>query len=402
MFESICIHLRNSAGNQDLTKQVDFGLLAEAMLYYQRVFVIADGPFLEVLIRRFQADVLLEYLESGHLEILFLNNNTGIYTENSGSSRERHRPIVWSMPDFVWEARKKIIFESATGLSRKGAARLARRASRHIKTIVYDEAVEQQAAQDFADRSFVKYSVRGFLSIVTPEYRIPNDFFFNVHKDGEQLAVETNLDFKVANEIYHSRYSPEHSTLSPAYILSNLMSARGEQNFACKLNSEMAFNELERQLFKLQFDEMIRTRMKSGRQIEFFQDYVFHDAHAVADAIRNRQRTFGDLQKVLDKSKRFKEWLSAKDTNDDLLRDYVSAVTEKSWIEKLPPKSVRWVIFQAIGLAADELAGGGLGKILAAAVGAGDTFLFDGIAKGWKPNQFIERVNDFVPSVRLS
>jgi hypothetical protein len=81
----------------------------------------------------------------------------------------------------------------------------------------------------------------------------------------------------------------------------------------------------------------------------------------------------------------FKKWLKEKDPNADLLREYCREVSRLDWADKLPTKTLRWLVFTAIGLAA-----GPLGAVVGTAIGATDTFLIDRLLKGWKPNQFVE------------
>jgi hypothetical protein len=60
------------------------------------------------------------------------------------------------------------------------------------------------------------------------------------------------------------------------------------------------------------------------------------------------------------------------------------------WIDQLPAKPIRWLVFNGIGaatgLAADPLVGTAAGIALNAA----DTFLLDKLAKGWRPSHFVQ------------
>lgn len=401
MFESICIHLKNDSATGSVEQSIDFGMIAEAMLFYQKVHVIASRGFLEVMIRRFGPDVFLHYLDSGHLEVSYLQNWTAIKTDNTGTIRERHQPVIFSMPDYAWEKYSRKLVKKATDLKGKEASRYDRKISNHIKPLEFERSVENETLQDFAEAEYVQSAVAEFLATVAPEYILPKDFLFVVHRDGNQLAVETNIDFTAANHSYHKKFLPKHSTLSSAYLLSNLMSVRGHWYFASKFNSEMAADPLRSRIISLKFRDLICGREKSQAELSLFQEFVFEDARALGDSIQFSNRSFKDLLRVLDDGKKFKEWLAKKDIEDGLLREYFRETTAGSWIDKLPPKAVRWSIFQAIGLGVDALGGSGLGTAMAMAVGASDTFLLDRIIKGWRPSQFVEEVKDFIPSKTL-
>lgn len=121
-----------------------------------------------------------------------------------------------------------------------------------------------------------------------------------------------------------------------------------------------------------------------------FQDYVFDDARAISESINSGEKSFRDLYQLLIEAAKFKSWLKEQEPNQELFRAYFQEITKKSWVDKLPPKSIRWAIFNLAGLGIDALGAGGVGKLMGLTVSAFDEFLLDKIIKGWKPNQFIE------------
>jgi hypothetical protein len=56
----------------------------------------------------------------------------------------------------------------------------------------------------------------------------------------------------------------------------------------------------------------------------------------------------------------------------------------------LPAKSVRWLLFNAAGLALAAVTSPAAGAAVGVGLSAADTFLLDKLLKGWKPNQFVE------------
>jgi hypothetical protein len=65
-------------------------------------------------------------------------------------------------------------------------------------------------------------------------------------------------------------------------------------------------------------------------------------------------------------------------------------VTQSTWVDKLPSKTIRWLLFSGAGLGLDAMGAGGVGTALGIGLGAVDSFFLDSILKGWKPNQFVE------------
>ena len=109
MFDSICIR-QQSLGELKIKEPLDLGFLAEAMLFYQDVHVIANREIIKQLISKCGSDVLFDLLDAGFLRISFLENFDGIYTEDGGTPYEHYTPILGSMPHRVWKEDAKNFF----------------------------------------------------------------------------------------------------------------------------------------------------------------------------------------------------------------------------------------------------------------------------------------------------
>jgi hypothetical protein len=89
-------------------------------------------------------------------------------------------------------------------------------------------------------------------------------------------------------------------------------------------------------------------------------------------------------------AEQFREWLKKQGNAEDLRKAYCQDVAHLDWADKLPPKSLRWLMITAAGFGLSAVAGPIAGTIAATALSAGDAFLLDKLLKGWKPNHFIE------------
>jgi hypothetical protein len=89
-------------------------------------------------------------------------------------------------------------------------------------------------------------------------------------------------------------------------------------------------------------------------------------------------------------AERFKEWLRKQGSTENLRESYCKEVAHLDWADKLPPKTLRWLLITGAGIALGAAAGPFAGTAAATALSAGDFFLLDKLLKGWKPNQFIE------------
>src|SRR3981189_1615499 len=78
MFESICI------GRQDFSRgPVNFGRLAEALVFYQEVHFLAEQETFKSLVRTCGPDVILELCRIGSLKIHFCENVPAVATTDA-------------------------------------------------------------------------------------------------------------------------------------------------------------------------------------------------------------------------------------------------------------------------------------------------------------------------------
>jgi len=123
--------------------------------------------------------------------------------------------------------------------------------------------------------------------------------------------------------------------------------------------------------------------------MDVFQEEAISELPDIRDAINSGMRTFADVVPLVRAAEKFKDWLAKIDDKRPVTVEYCREVARLDWADKLPPKSIRWLIFWALGIST-----GALGPLEAAAasgaLGAADYFLLDRLLRGWKPNQFVE------------
>jgi uncharacterized damage-inducible protein DinB len=333
MFEAICIRRKENFGSPVFDEPIDVGLLAEALLFYQKVHLIADRSVLKALIVKSKPDVLLDFLESGFLEISYLENLTGIYTEDTGTLYERHKPVLFSIPDYEWGKYAPKIFSEAIGCSIKGGKRYSKQFSKFIKPLSFDDSVQIETLEDLTKGHYVKDAVVHLLKHNAPEYQLPSPLIFELFRNNDSsFVVETNIDFVKANESYHERVSPKHSSLSVNYLLSHLIDVRGHWHFSSRFSSEVATNAISSAIFNLKFKDILSARQKSEEQIRVFQDFIFDDARAIREVINSGERDFEDLWKLLASAAKFKHWLKDQQPDQQLIKEYFREVTKASWV----------------------------------------------------------------------
>src|SRR5436190_16033811 len=95
MFERITVRQRSSVS---IGQPIDLGVLAEALLFYSDVVLVADYSVLRALLTSVTPEVVIELVESGFLRIAYEADRLAIVTEASGTSLERHDAAYFSAP----------------------------------------------------------------------------------------------------------------------------------------------------------------------------------------------------------------------------------------------------------------------------------------------------------------
>jgi hypothetical protein len=359
------------------------------MLFYSDVLVIAREQMIEQLAKGCGPAVLLELLESGHLRLSYEYELTGIQTRNSGSSHERYSGVRFHSPNHALQHIAPKVFEEVTGKPGKGR-RLANRFSKKVDVLNRSSDALSDFGSDLLDRSYIQSVARYLIEYHAPEYKLPDPFVFEVHEDGKEYAIETNVDFSEVNKSYHLHIPPSHSSMSQAYLLSYILVARDNLYFASTLNADIALDPLNSQVIVTKVNGILDRYKRNLSQLSTFQDFVFDDGKAISEAINSGQRSFKELLKLLERADKFRSWLKAKPSDGNLAKEYFREVTKSSWVDKLPGKSFRWAFFTGAGLVLDVMGAGGVRTAIGLGLSVADSFILDRIIKGWKPNQFIE------------
>ena len=116
----------------------------------------------------------------------------------------------------------------------------------------------------------------------------------------------------------------------------------------------------------------------------YSKDAFFNDGKAISEAVNSRHRNFDDILKVAAAAKRFKEWIADKPDDASLRDEYARTVSKLDWLDALPQKTLRWVIFTLAG----NMLGmfhPPIGALSSTILSASDGFLCDKLARGWKP-----------------
>jgi len=392
MFESICIKRQDDfTGNP-----IDLGFLAEALLFYQHVHIVADGSILKFLLRACGTDVLLELLQAGTLTMTYLENGTGVRTYDRGTPRERHDFITWEHPGSALQNVAPQTLQELTGKLGKGR-RLAQKFLSLIKPVRFLQAASEDAVSDLQDFEYVRTAISALLTHFVPEYSQPSPLVFEVAHDGPFFKLITNIDFDLVNVFYNSRVPPTQNSLSGPLLLGVLVASREDVRSASDIAADLAVPPSHSIVARCKFDEVIRKRTQSQQVICQFQDFALKDGRSIAEAVNGGSRNMADVLQLMDKARKFKEWIKNQPEDTTLREEYCKELMKLDWADHLPAKSIRWALFTTaattIGLLAHPL----VGVVAGVTLSASDAFLVDQLIKGWRPNHFVQGpLRDFI------
>jgi hypothetical protein len=372
---------------------IDAGLLAETLLFYGNVHLLLDHGSLTGLLRAIGPNTLLSLIKNGFLKATYFTKSFGTQT-----ARDTGLPVhnftayefVGSQDDGVLKGREKkiiSIFERAIGTD-GNAKKTARAFLRLVPVKKFCPGFEKSvsimdlATEDLNDTEYVQYGVQIALVNLVPGIELPKGWMFKVSRLEGGFLIHTNLDFDAINQKYPDSVSSGQHVITAPFLANHILEARAELCFASTYLSELVTTPTSSQIIQRKFDHMLKRRSRSSEEIALFQDTYLESGRAVRDAINSGQRSLDEFIKVLEKAQRFKGWLRGSNPDVGLLKEYYDAATRNTWIDRLPMKALRFAVFSGLGTITDTVTSIG--------IGAADSFLFDKMTAGWKPNHFIE------------
>jgi hypothetical protein len=392
MFESITISTQGSP-----RPIVDAGTLAECLLFYQKTTVVVAAEGFKTLVRTCGAEELLELCDMGNLEIEYLDNLIGIASIETNVGQCHDSVRMASSAIRLPQVARKVAEEEAGGSGRK-ANKLFDRFNKIVQRTEYDEEITSGSKEDLLNEEYLCTAVGEILTILAPEYTPPNPITFHpLRIPNFGIKYETNLDFAEINKSFHQKVQPRDASISPAYILAQITGATPDIIIASRNATEFAVDPIKSAIVRNRFSELLKKASPSKEIFALFQEFVINKSRSIREVVNSDDRSFADVIKLVQDAEKFKVWLKASDDENDIRANYCREVSSLDWAEKLPEKSIRFLIMTGAAAVLGAIAAPEIGIASGIALNAADYFLIDRLIKGWKPNQFIEgALKDFL------
>jgi len=352
---------------------LNFGEVAESILFYNQVNLYLKDLNLDDLIRVVPIEFLIELIENHGLRIFYTKNHLQIHQRQHGSNMQIGIGHISNKLE-KHELIEVILKKHHPDIKR--LSKFVQKLDDRIQLYTHPENITNQILDDFLSKEYADYVLNKTVTNNEVLKYLDIKFFRDSQKKYlyscnylDRLDIKGNKGNvpgleKVFDSFVHAREqlllaSNENSSISTAPLIADFM------NYKTTSIIKSHFNEAN---------------------FEAFKDSFLPDFAKISESINHDSMNLKEYIKVLEKAKGFKHWLNGADENTNLISDFYQKSTEDSWIDKLPSKGTRFAIFTGAGFILDAVATGGIGTAIGTALGAGDTFLLDKFLNNWKPN----------------
>lgn len=254
--------------------------------------------------------------------------------------------------------------------------------SEYRKILGGESENNQRTLSLFRDQETLKLFVRGW---ARANGHAVNDVAIN---EAKIELVEMGDEFMIDSSTSLDRMIP---TWNPVETWATILA--GGQDYAVDLylsnsySADIVTSPENSAIASARIDMSLQRAFRNAEQISAFEEMAFDSAHAFSDAYNDGLITFAEALKVIDQSRRFRQWGKGLAPDANLLSEYNQAISKDTLLNKLPASLARFAIFNGAGMAADAAAPGASWL-----TSAFDTFVVDRIFGGWRPNIFVNNV----------
>jgi hypothetical protein len=375
------ITFKNQSGHGPI---LDIGAIAEALIFYGEVAIIANYATLKYLMCKISPLVLLELVRSKRLTLYYVGDQVAVSTTNV-RGLNIHDLISFShSSNDIDKVPGNFFFER----TRNKIASM--QFAKAVKPIDHVGLQKESMLDILQDHKMVETTISSIIETIAPTYTQEREIRFRINRTHDGFTVDTNLNFEALDIETRKNSHMKDSKLAEAHFVTFFQEAQETMFFAEKLNSEIAVSALNESIHDNIMSSFLERRRANQVKIDEFSSLALESAHSIRECVNNGTVPFMDIVRLLDKADNFRSWLSEKPADADVIRDYYKRTTERSWVTKLPGKTTRWAVFTGIGVAVGAVSSGVAGTAITTALSAFDTFLLDRLAEGWKPHRFVE------------
>lgn len=375
--------------------RIDVGRILDAMLYYSHVELIADSRVITGLWFELGKDGMRTLLThpSLHVQItpempvVMSNTHNGITTHapvamtSAGNDGKRINPS-----DTVGALHHLINNRVNTPISDVKSAIKGIPETRFAKLFS-----EIPAPADIFE-SLIKDndSMKIFIEAYARKNKI--EISFDNIKKLEIEIIRTKNGYFISENVDLSKILISNKSIEWKDILPTIMDYRYDLHLSQARSSDIISNDINSYIASRRIDLSINRAIKSQDNLSAFEQFSFEGARPFGSSFHKGTITLKDSLDLIDKTEKFRIWLNGLPPQADIIKEYHKAVTKDTILDKLPSRVSRFSIFTGGGVVLDLLGTGGLATLTGLGLSAFDSFVLDGLVKGWRPNTFVDTV----------
>jgi hypothetical protein len=376
---------------------VDVGLIAETLMFYGKVHVLAHRGSLCELILKIGVSQLIDLMEKGFLSITYIRDEYAVHSAMKKGIKTsifgRHYLFGLADGTKIKNPKQDIeeLFYQFLGKSNETKILFGKFLQRiNIKSPKScdedSEKVCRSAAIDLGDVEFLRFAVFSILRSFAPTFVLDKNWVFDVIVLDDGFIVDTNINFDEVNASFELVNPGVKGEITPEHVLSSFLEARADMHLSSAYSSDLITKIENSEIIRNKLSSLVLPRDRNLHQIKLFEEVVLNNVDCIREAINSGERNFDDFIRVLDRSQKFKKFLNTRNPDQNLIREYYEESFRKSIIDLPVFKTLRFFISTSLGKFADNFDPTGVGSL---AISAADNFLVDKLLGGWRPSHFV-------------
>lgn len=386
---------------------VDAGQLAEAILYYGEVELLLDQANLGQLLDAIGHDALVRLVKLQSVRATLVSDNLATGTTTQGF--QSHSFVIFSLAGDSPRPRKLSKEERVREIYKRklGSDFRTRKNADFLSQFLHEDSFDRGlAGKDLIESArlavfdpvFMAETARIVFQELIPTIVLPKNLYVRTHDFDGNFVVDTNIDFNQVSSEWSKYWPSEIGPPSVASLLTEVLEAKAGLGLAAQKGADLFHTTIASRIVGNDLNRITRSSARFKEESLKFNEY-FLSGRSIAKAINSGERTFLEFLDVLEQAEKFKKWVVGLEDDQTLAHEYFNEVSNRGWLEKLPSKSMRYLVFSGAGVALSAVASPLVGTTSGLILSAIDTFMVDRILGGWKPNQFVDdKVKPFVGS----
>lgn len=378
---------------------VDAGTLAESLIYYGRTRLVLKPGTITGLCQSIGRENFRELIVGGWVDPTIMKGSGVTHSVRTPTGLAHNFAIMTRgargggpMSD---EEELQLILRRATerrGWSRRLAGQIVERADRvnlsdpHPIGVGVADAARTDIESPRLFRALFEHALR----VKAPEFTPPPEWRCNIiRRDDGGYTLSTNVNLAEI-QARHPRVDPSRGELTEASLIGTIIAMHEELRVQTQFTGDLQASELVSGALRIRLNSAIEGALRSRQQIDAFQESTMPSGRKLREAVNAGEVPFGDVLRLCEHRDQFAGWIRGISPSANLLEEYLAEVNRQPLLGRLPSKVFRYAMFSGLGAIIGFVASPSAGAVLNAAINGFDQFLYERLAGGWTPHQFVE------------